>query len=332
VPEVTEGGSAIFFTILHALTDGVGFQSIVESLTDITAISERRAPTVRRDERIPSRPEWLVRSSVALARDGWERRRRAPDRRRAEEALEAFNSDPAHRRAKTPKFELSAPTSSRRSFTAMSLPLERFRSVAHSLDGTVNDVFLAMAAGALRSFLLSIDALPDTPIVVNAARSYRRPEHGMLGNRIVSLHPHLATTIADPRQRFTAIQRSMDSEMERSRLQEPLMDQGARPFGARKLRRQMSSRVESGGAVLPGNVTLSNVPGPQEVRYLAGFPMTASYPTPILGAGRFLNITLRRYRDQLDLGIMTDAAKIPDASLIAEHLRAALDELTQLAS
>src|SRR4051794_3641458 len=195
VPEIAEGGSAIFFTVLHALTDGIGFQSIVESLTDLTAVPEQRAPTVARDERIPSRPEWLIRSSVALARDAWRRRRSSKARQAAEQSLNAFKSDPAHRRAKTPTFALSAPTSSRRSFTAMSLPLETFRSVARSLDGTVNDVFLAMVAGALRSFLVSINALPDTPIVVNAARSYRRPEHGPLGNRIVSLHPHLATTI-----------------------------------------------------------------------------------------------------------------------------------------
>jgi hypothetical protein len=59
--------------------------------------------------------------------------------------------------------------------------------------------------------------------------------------------------------------------------------------------------------------------------------MTASYPTPIIGAGRFLNITLRRYVDQLDLGIMTDAAKVPEASTVRGFVEAALDELDVLA-
>ncbi|MCU1345442.1 MAG: hypothetical protein JWL70_1708 [Acidimicrobiia bacterium] len=327
VPEVAEGGSAIFFTILHALADGIGFQSIMESLTDPTADAESRRALVDRDERIPSRPEWVARSLAALARDAWNRRKSAEARDAAEQALAAFKADPAHKRAKTPTFSLSSPTSNQRSYTAMSLPLARLQELARALDGTVNDVFLALAGGALRSFLLSIDALPDTPIVVNAARSYRRAEHGTLGNRIVSLHPHLATTMSEPRQRFVAIQQSMASELERSRLQESLMDQGARPFGARHLRRQVAERLGSGGAVLPGNVSLSNVPGPAAPRFLAGYRLTASYPAPILGAGRFLNITLRRYVDQLDLGIMTDAAKVPDATVIAEHLCAALDEL-----
>ena len=34
--------------------------------------------------------------------------------------------------------------------------------------------------------------------MINSARSYRRPEHGEFGNRIVALHPHLATHLADP--------------------------------------------------------------------------------------------------------------------------------------
>jgi hypothetical protein len=93
----------------------------------------------------------------------------------------------------------------------------------------------------------------------------------------------------------------------------------------------MADRVGSGGAVLPGNVSLSNVPGPTEPRYLAGYAMRASYPAPILGAGRFLNITLRRYVDHLDLGIMCDAAKIPDANVMRGHVIGALDELMALA-
>jgi diacylglycerol O-acyltransferase / wax synthase len=331
VPTIAEGGSALFLATLHALADGVGFQSIVETLTDAAVTPEHRPLLVERDERVPTAPEWLGRCALALTADGWTRLRSRRTREASEHALEAFKADPAHKRAKTPTFLLSSPTSGTRSYSTVSLPIEWLRRVGHAFDATVNDVFLVVGSGAVRRYLLSIDALPDTPIVVNAARSYRRAEHGDRGNRIVSLHPHLATTLADPIERLRAIQASMVSELERSRLQEPLMDQGARPFSARKLRRQMADRVGSGGAVLPGNVSLSNVPGPTEPRYLAGYAMRASYPAPILGAGRFLNITLRRYVDHLDLGIMCDAAKIPDANVMRGHVIGALDELMALA-
>jgi diacylglycerol O-acyltransferase len=325
VPRVEGGHAAVFLTILHALADGVGFQTIVASLTDGEPVAPSRSPAATVDERIPTAPEWFVRAGVALIGDTRASHRQRQAQADAQAALDAYKRE--HRRAKTPTLALSGATSASRSYDTVSLPLARFRRIATALDGTVNDVFLTVGSGAVRAFLLSIDALPPDPIVVNAARSYRRSEHGDLGNRIVSLHPHLATDLADPVERFHEIRASMAAEVERSRLQEPLMDQPAVPFGARKLRAQMAARVEGGGAVLPGNVSLSNVPGPAAPRYLAGYRMTASYPTPIIGAGRFLNITLRRYVDHLDLGIMTDAAKVPEAATIRLHVERALDEL-----
>ena len=56
------------------------------------------------------------------------------------------------------------------------------------------------------------------------------------------------------------------------------------------------------------------VPGPSKTVYLAGFELLANHPAPILGSGRFLNVTLRRYRDQLDLGIMTDPEQIAEVA------------------
>jgi diacylglycerol O-acyltransferase / wax synthase len=325
VPRVEGGRAALFLTVLHALADGVGFQSIVASLTDDTPTPAASAAGAGVDERIPTGPEWLVRSGLALMGDAREGRRRRQSQEDAQAALDAYKRE--HPRARTPRFELSGATSDSRSYDTVSLPLERFRRIATALHGTVNDVFLAVGSGAVRAHLLSIDALPPDPIVVNAARSYRRPEHGDLGNRIVSLHPHLATDIADPVERFDAIRASMAAEVARSRLQEPLMDQRAVPFGARRLRAQMTARVEGGGAVLPGNVSLSNVPGPAAPRYLAGYRMLASYPAPIIGAGRFLNVTLRRYVDHLDLGIMTDATKISEAATIRRQIERALGDL-----
>jgi hypothetical protein len=82
-----------------------------------------------------------------------------------------------------------------------------------------------------------------------------------------------------------------------------------------------------GARVLPGNITLSNVPGPAEPRYLAGFRQLSNYPTPVLGSGRFLNITLRRNVAMLDLGIMADATKVPDLDRFVALLSEALDQI-----
>ena len=52
--------------------------------------------------------------------------------------------------------------------------------------------------------LIAIDDLPKTPVVINSARSYRQNDHAPFGNRIVALHPHLATHLADPIARLRA--------------------------------------------------------------------------------------------------------------------------------
>jgi hypothetical protein len=206
------------------------------------------------------------------------------------------------------------------------------KSLGAALGGTVNDIFLAIASTALRRFLIGIDDLPDTPIVVNSARSYRRPEHGLFGNRIVAQHPHLATHLADPLARLRAIQESMALERIRFPLDEAMLGADEKPYGARDRRLKFAARAADGRALLPGNITLSNVPGPPERLRYAGYAQIANYPVPILGNGRFLNITSRRNGDMLDMGVMADPTKIGNVGVIVEYLADALSEYGALAS
>jgi hypothetical protein len=165
--------------------------------------------------------------------------------------------------------------------------------------------------------LAEIDDLPASPLVVNSARSYRRPDHGPFGNRIVAQHPHLATDLSDPLDRLRAIQASMAAEMRRTGFDEALLDALDKPFGARDRRAMFAERTAVGRRVLPGNVTLSNVPGPTGERRIAGYRQLANYPVPIIGSGRFLNITSRRSGDNLDMGVIADPDKIADVAHIA---------------
>ena len=91
------------------------------------------------------------------------------------------------------------------------------------------------------------------------------------------------------------------------------------------------SLMAGGKRLIPGNLTLSNVPGPAEPRSYAGFAQRHNYPVPIIGSGRFLNITSRRSGDNLDMGVIADAEKIVDVDRIATLFIAALDELETFA-
>lgn len=123
----------------------------------------------------------------------------------------------------------------------------------------------------------------------------------------------------------------MAAEMRRTGHDEALLDAAEKPFGARDRRAAFADRMAGGKRLIPGNLTLSNVPGPAEPRSYAGFAQLHNYPVPIIGSGRFLNITSRRSGDNLDMGVIADAEKVADVGRIARLFVAALDELEHLA-
>src|SRR3546814_13840830 len=100
---------------------------------------------------------------------------------------------------------MSCPTSGERRYATISLPLARVKAVGKAQGATVNDVFLTLASTALCKHLLALGDLPDTPLVVNSARPYRRDEHWPFGNRLVPLHPTPATAQCHPPTQLPSI-------------------------------------------------------------------------------------------------------------------------------
>lgn len=320
---LARGGSALYLKMHHSVADGIGFQTVLALLGDAAP----PVPPRTADAALPDEGTWRVLAQTRFADEAAQRAEQSERRRDALAELEAHKGD----RAPTPQLKMSGPTSARRRYATISLPLARVKAVGKALEATVNDIFLTLASTALRKYLIEIDDLPGTPLVVNSARSYRRPDHGDFGNRIVALHPHLATHLADPVERLRAIQASMAAEMRRTPHDEALLDAAEKPFGAKDRRIAFAERLAGGKRLIPGNLTLSNVPGPAEARSYAGFRQRNNYPVPIIGSGRFLNITSRRSGDNLDMGVIVDAEKIADAGRIAALFAAALDELETIA-
>lgn len=314
---------AVYFKMHHAVADGIGFQEVLGRLSDAGVPVEPRLC----DARVPAVGEWRTLSEARFAAESGARDAQSAVRKQALAALESCKG----LRAETPVLKMTGPTSASRSYATISLRLEPFKASAKALGATVNDLFLACAAWALRDYLLEIDDLPEAPLVVNSARSYRRAEHGAFGNRIVAQHPHLATHLADPVERLRAIQASMATEMHRTALDEALLDALEKPYGARDRKALFANRTSGGGRVLPGNLTLSNVPGPAGQRTWCGYRQVHNYPVPIIGSGRFLNITSRRSGANLDMGVIADPEKIADVGRVAALFRLAARAYAELA-
>ena len=316
---LADGGSALYLKMHHSIADGIGFQTILGLLSDATPPASPRTANAL----LPAPEQWRQLAETRFAAEAERRVEQSARRKQALAALEPLQD----KRAPTPRLGLSGPTSERRRYATISIALARMQALGVKYDATVNDIFLALASTALRNYLSGIGDLPQTPLVVNSARSYRRAQHGDFGNRIVALHPHLATHIAEPVERLRAIQASMASEIQRTGHDEALLDAAEKPFGARDRRAVFAERMASGKRLLPGNITLSNVPGPSGERSYAGFRQRHNFPVPIIGSGRFLNITSRRSGDNLDMGVIADAEKIADVDRIATLFITALDEM-----
>jgi WS/DGAT/MGAT family acyltransferase len=108
-----------------------------------------------------------------------------------------------------PRTRLNHALSAQRTFTTRQLPLAEVKAVGRALGGTVNDVILAVAASALREYLLRHDDLPEVPLRTGVPVSADDPgEMRESGNRTTYLATSLWTNICDPLERFHATKKS----------------------------------------------------------------------------------------------------------------------------
>ena len=113
-----------------------------------------------------------------------------------------------------PRTILNQPITGARRFAAQDWPLDRLKAIGKATGTTMNDVVLAMCSGAMRTYLLELDALPDTtlvsmvPVGLKAKESQVASASG--GNAVGTVMVKLGTDLADPADRLQAIHDSME--------------------------------------------------------------------------------------------------------------------------
>ena len=112
--------------------------------------------------------------------------------------------------SRAPQTSISGKITGARRFVAQSYSLSRVKAVSKALDGTINDVVLAMCGGALRRYLQARGELPDQPLTALTPVSARDADDPDSANAIGALTANLATHIADPEKRFRVTQASMN--------------------------------------------------------------------------------------------------------------------------
>ncbi|BBZ02297.1 diacylglycerol O-acyltransferase [Mycolicibacterium chitae] len=226
-----------------------------------------------------------------------------------------------------PKTILNGKIGGARRVAAQSWPQDRVKRVKQAAGVTVNDVVLAMCAGALRAYLIEQQALPDAPLIAMVPVSLRsEADADAGGNQVGAVLCNLATDVEDPAVRLATISDSMAGNKkvfaELPKLQ------------ALALSAALLSPL--GLVVLPGivgntpppfNIVISNVPGPRQPMYWKGARLTGSYPLSIAMDGQAVNITLVSNGDRLDFGIVGCRRSVPHLQRLLGHLEDALKDL-----
>jgi diacylglycerol O-acyltransferase len=329
-----DGRAALVMKMHHSLTDGVGAMELAFALFDREAhpaplgqmpgapAGEETRPVSIIGEHLAYRVRQSARLSAEAAR-GVVPSARAVMHRPLTSTRSLLSLAASIGRTVEPVFDTKSPIMKRRGLgrhlSSLEFELGQLQAAARASGGTLNDVFVAGAAGGLRRYherhgQLVGDLRLMMPI------NLRSPGDPAGGNRITLMRFKVPAGERDVRRRIAEV--------------------GRRCRAARRERSLPYTNAIAGGLnLLPPAVVgsifkhvdfvASNVPSFPESVYLAGTRMVkevAFGPT----TGTAVNLTLLSYAGQCSIGVTADTAAVPDPALLLECIRDGFEEMLEL--
>lgn len=235
-----------------------------------------------------------------------------------------------------PSSPLNVQLSPHRRFATVSLQLEDLREIRRTVGCTINDIVVAVTADAVGRLLrwrgydtkdldlrvmvpLRVHEVPSMGDELNLGQA--RPA----GEGVVGVLAPLPVMQMDPVARLYRIMGEMShaKELRQAMAAESLVRlAGYAPPNLHA----MAARVAS--ADQRYNVALSNAPGPQAPRYLAGCRMEESYPFIPLSGTAALSVAVSSYAGSMFVGLLADREAMPDLDLLTEFVPEALADLS----
>ncbi len=236
---------------------------------------------------------------------------------------------------RAPATPFNKPITPHRRFAFRSVDLTRVKTVKNAFGVSVNDVVMAMCAGALRRWLADHDALPGAPLIAMIPVSVRDPaSKGALGNKVSAMLATLPTHMIDADQRLEIVHAATKiAKAQQAAIPQGLVDQIS-DFAPPALTARAARVVFATGLLHrlpPFNICISNVPGPNVPVYLCGAKLLAHYPVSVITDGQGLNITLVGYLGQLHFGLVSCRELVPDIDTLAGYLVEELELLLKAA-
>jgi diacylglycerol O-acyltransferase len=225
---------------------------------------------------------------------------------------------------RAPRTQLNVAVTNQRAFAARSLPLAEIKGLAKATGASLNDVVLAICAGALRRYLLDYDGLPAKPLIAAVPVSLREAGNTDSNNQVTMMLVSLATDVEDPLARLAAIHASANVGKKFTGSIKAAIPMDFPSFGAPWLMSGLASlygRSRLADRLPPiVNVAISNVPGPQLPLYFAGARLAEWYPVSIPGHGVALNMTVQSYNGAVEFGLTACRRAVPDITDLGDYV------------
>lgn len=317
LPGADGGSFAVLFKFHHALADGLRALTLAAGILDPTDLP---APRARRSAEQPRRgllPD--VRTLPGRLRGALADAGRALDIG----AAAALSTLDVRSSA-----ALTAHSSGTRSTAGVAVDLDDVHRVRKTVGGTVNDVLIAVVAGALRRWLDergdgSEGVAPRALIPV----SRRRPRTALPpGNRLSGYLMRLPVGDPDPLSRLDAVRTAMDRNKDAG----PGRGAGAVALLADHvpaLGHRLGGPLVGQAARLWFDILVTSVPLPSLGLRLGGHPLTEVYPLAPLARGHSLAVAVSTYRGQVHYGLVADAKAVPDLDRFAAALSEEVETL-----
>jgi len=230
---------------------------------------------------------------------------------------------------RAPTSSLNQPTGRHRRWEMVSLDLAAVKAVRTALGGTVNDVLLAVVAGALRRLLEARGEQPGADLRAMVPVSVRGADApGALGNRVTAVFCPLPVGEPDPARRLHKVASEMKRLKESGQAVGTLAWTRLGDFAPPTLLAQVA-RYQAMHRYM--NLVVTNIPGPRDPLYLLGRRMLAWYPLVPLAQGQTVGIAVQSYHGKIGVGLLGDADHARDLPELARAIPEALAELTALA-
>jgi diacylglycerol O-acyltransferase len=226
-----------------------------------------------------------------------------------------------------PRTSLNEPIGTLRRFAVVRVPLADLKEIKSSLGGTINDVVLTVTASGLRALLESRgEPLPQQGLRAMVPMNVRvASEHLALGNRVSSLFLELPVVAADQAQRYretVSLAKSVKSDGQQAAGTTAVIDlAGLAPPVIH------SAIAQALYATRLFNLTITNVPGPQQTLYAFGAPLREIHPLVPLAAEHALGVAVVSYDENVFFGVIADRDAVPDLDVLVRAMDGSVEQL-----